>query len=59
MQEQVSDANMLVLLAELAKKDNEAFKLILQYENCKDWGDKDMITNKIHHFVKNHPLCSN
>lgn len=49
---ELTDQRAISLIADLAKTDNEAFKLLINLQNSKDFGESDMIINKIHRYIK-------
>lgn len=50
----LTDQGAISLLAELAKTDNEAFTLLINLQNVSEFGEKDMIVNRIHRYLKDY-----
>jgi hypothetical protein len=48
----LSDENALLLMVEFGKVDKEAMKLLLLLQDSKDFGEKDMVLNRIHYYLK-------
>lgn len=50
--EVITDQRALVLICEFAKTDDEAFKLMVNLEKSKEYGESDMLLNKIHYYIR-------
>ena len=48
----LTDDNILILLAEVAKRDNEAFKILLEIQDAKEWVDSDVDLSKAHNYLR-------
>ena len=48
----LTDDNILILLAEVAKRDNEAFKILLEIQDAKEWVDSDVALSKAHNYLR-------
>lgn len=47
-----SDEEAILMLIDLAKTDNKALKLLVSLENSEEYGEADMLINKVHNFIK-------
>lgn len=52
LENELTDQGAISLIADLAKTDNEAFKLLVNLQNSKEYGESDMLLGKIHRYLK-------
>lgn len=48
----ISDNLLIDIINEFAKVDNKALKLMIQLQDAKEYGEKDMIVSQIYHYIK-------
>lgn len=49
---QLTDENMLFLIAEFAKVDRKALSLMAELQDAKEFGEKDMALAKMHSYLR-------
>lgn len=49
---QLTDQQVLLFLFEYAEKDQKAMKLMIELQDNKDFGQRDMVLSQIHRYVQ-------